>query len=150
VRLGFWPQIGNSGRRCIIKDMDYGTDFGYGSTSGRGLLYYLIFPVDSFGKGPQAQDAVVFNEQKQAEIWPVFLFLLPAIVLFAGLFLDLGFFSSLFFYAFESILLAFVCKFYIQIDDLAFIFDLALNFWFSCLILSVVFMLFFSIFAIFF
>jgi hypothetical protein len=130
--------------------MNYGQDFGYGTASDRGLLYYLIFPLDTFGKRQHEADYQVFNEQKRYEIWPLFIFLLPAIVLAAGMMLNLGFFSAVFFYGLESLFLAAVCKFYAQLDDMAYLLDLALNFWLAFLLWSLVFIVIFSIVGIFF
>ena len=129
--------------------MNYGQDFGYGSASDRGLLYYLIFPMDVWGKHHHDPEYQVFSEQKRYEIWPLFIFLMPVLVLAAGALLDLGLFSALFFYGLEGVLLAGVCKFYAELDDLGQVFDLALNFWLSFLVLSLVFLVIFAVIGIF-
>lgn len=130
--------------------MNYAQDFGYETNSKRGLLYYLIFPLDAFAKNKEDPAVVSFSEQKQAEIWPIFIFLIPLIVLLAGFTLHLGLFSALLFFGLESLLLAGVCKFYIQIDDLADIFNLLLNFWISFMGISVLLIFLLSFLSIFF
>lgn len=128
--------------------MNYAQDFGY--HTHRGLLYYLIFPLDAWIKDQADATTEAFSDQKEAEVWPIFIFLMPLIVLLAGFILHLNFFSALLFYGLESLLLAGVCKFYLELDDLADVLNLLLNFLFSFIIFSFLFLFLFLFFSIFF
>lgn len=121
-------------------------DYGYSTSSQRSILYYLIFPVDAW-RSSSGGDG--FDEQKSAEIWPLMIFLLPAIVLIAGLSLGLGFFSALFFYGIEAFLIALVCKFYASLEGFGLMLELFFNFWLSFIVLSLCFTVLFAIFTIF-
>lgn len=112
----------------------------------RSPLHYLVFPVDAWHQGDT--DAW-FEGQKADEIWPMMIFLLPCIVLLAAFALNLGFFSSLFFYAFEAALLAGVCKFYAALESIEQLVELFFNFWLALVLQAFGFMLLFGFFSIF-
>lgn len=122
-------------------------DYGYSVSQQRSLWYYLIFPLDAWQKSSGGQG---FDEQKSSEFWPILIFLLPLIVLAAGFFLRLGFFSSLFFYGIEAFCLALVSKFYGKIDDFGLVMELFFNYWVSFLALALCFMIGFAMLFIFF
>lgn len=121
-------------------------DYGYSTGSQRSIWYYLVFPIDAWRPSSGGDG---FDEQKAHEIWPLMIFLLPAIVLIAGLSLGLGFFSSLFFYGIEAFLIALVCKFYAHLGDFGLVMELFFNFWLSFIALSFCFTILFSIITIF-
>lgn len=115
-------------------------DYGYHTGSQRSLWYYLIFPLDAW-KPSSGGDG--FEEQKATEIWPIMVFLLPLIVLVAAFLVPMGFFGKLFFYGIEAFLVAFVCKFYAQLEYFGLVIELFLNFWLSFVVLSLGFSILF-------
>ncbi len=126
--------------------MTNANDYGYSIGSKRSIWYHLVFPVDAWRSSSGGGD---FEQQKSSEIWPLMIFLLPAIVFIAGMSLGLGFFSSLFFYGIEAFLLALICKFYAKLEDFGLVMELFFNFWMSFIALSFCFMILFAIFTIF-
>ncbi|MBF2055568.1 MAG: hypothetical protein IGS03_19120 [Candidatus Sericytochromatia bacterium] len=126
-------------------DSDFSTDAAETGPLYRNLWYYLVFPVDAWQQGPRDD---WFEAQKADEIWPMMIFLLPGIVLLAAFSLQLGFFSSLFFYGFEAGLLAVVCKFYAALERAEHIIELFFNFWAALVLHAFCFMLLFGFFSI--
>jgi hypothetical protein len=116
-------------------------DYGYGQTHQKSAWYYLIFPIDAWRSPDIDGEGSVFAQQKQHEVFPVMLWLLPMITLLAGFTLKLGFFSALFFFAIESLFLGLVCIPYLGLKDLGYAINLMFNFWVSQIVLS--FMTFF-------
>lgn len=114
----------------------------YQTQVSRSLLYYLVFPVDAWRQG---EGDAWFEAQKADEIWPIMIFLLPGIVLLAAFALNLGLFSSLFFYAFEAALLVLVCKFYAALSGLDQLIELFMNFWAALVLQAFGFMLLFAL-----
>lgn len=95
-----------------------------------GFAYYLIFPLDIWKPLTPAR------LRKQQQAWPVLIGVLPLLVLASGLMLRLGPYTWLFYYGLQSLLLASVTMFLLQLHDLGEILDLWLNFWLSLLLLS--------------
>lgn len=129
--------------------MTHPSDYGYtvgSQSSQRSLWYYIIFPLDAWHPGSGGDG---FQAQKAEEIWPLMVFLLPAIVLLAGFTLHLRFFSSLFFYGIEAALLALGCKFYGKLEDFGLVIELGINFWVSFILQAFAFMILFAILSIF-
>lgn len=120
------------------------SDYSHSPTQ-QPIWYYLIFPVDAWVQQPD----LAFQEQKATEIWPVMIWLMPLIVLLAGMVLSLGFWSGIFFYGFEALLLTGVCKFYAGLDDLGQLIELSVNFWLSFVILTLAAFLLFGLLSIF-
>ena len=128
--------------------MNYAQDFGY-RTAHRGFLNTLIFPLEGIIAITSDPHDVQFESQKTTEIQPIFSWLIPLIVLVAGWTLRLGLGTSLGFYALEALLLAGVCKFYLQLAGWGYVLELALNFWVSFLLWSLIFLVFFAMIGIF-
>lgn len=129
--------------------MTYPSDYGYNTHSNgskQSIWYYLIFPLDAWQSSSGGDG---FKDQKAEEIWPLMVFMLPAIVLLAGFTLHLRFFSSIFFYGIEAFLLALGSKFYAKLDDFGLVIELALNFWLSCMVLAFSFMILFALLSVF-
>jgi len=129
--------------------MTYPSDYGYGTgsqSSERSIWYYLIFPLDAWHPGSGGDG---FKAQKAEEIWPIMIFMLPAIVLLAGFTLHLRFFSSLFFYGIEAFLLGIGCKFYGQLENFGLVIELAINFWISLIIQAFACMILFVLLSVF-
>lgn len=116
-------------------------DYGYGHSQQKSGWYYLIFPIDAWRSPDIDGEGSVFAQQKQHEVFPVMMWLLPIVTLVAGFTLKLGFFSALFFFALESLLLGLVCIPYLGLKDLGYALNLMLNFWVAQMLLS--FMTFF-------
>lgn len=108
--------------------MSQHSNYGY-DTVQRSIWYYLIFPADAWIKNEDP----LYVEQKKSELWPIMIGLLPLIVLCAGLTLELGLLSGVFFYVLEALLLSIVATFYLKLKDLAQSLNLFLNFTLSCL-----------------
>ncbi|HEY9840916.1 MAG: hypothetical protein ACAI44_02755 [Candidatus Sericytochromatia bacterium] len=112
--------------------MDRNYDYGYETGSQRSIWYYLVFPLDAWARQPDPS----FLEQKRKELWPVLILLMPLVVLLAGFFLDLGFFSSLLFYGLEALCFALVGKFYLKLQDFGQALELFFNFWLALLFMT--------------
>lgn len=117
--------------------------------SNKSAWYYLTFPIDAWSEsvGPEYQ---IFGQQKEFEIYPIMRFLIPGIIFFSGMSLNLGLFSNLFFFAFESFLLAVVCKFYVQLENFGFVIELTFNFLISFILNAIGLMMLFVVLGIFF
>jgi hypothetical protein len=112
-------------------------NYGY-DTVHRSIWYYLVFPVDAWIKNEDP----LYLEQKKSELWPILVGLLPLIVLLAGLTLELGLVSGIFFYVLEALLLSVVATFYLKLKDLAQSLNLFANFTLSCLGLTLIMLVF--------
>ena len=101
-------------------------------TSRQTIWYYLVFPLDAWNQRPDRN----FLAQKRGEVWPIMIVLMPLVVLLAGVLLKLGFFSSLFFYGLEALLLAGVAMFYLKLRDFGQTLELFFNFWLAFLLMT--------------
>jgi len=101
------------------------------------VWYYAVFPLDAWSKD-ESSEAAVFWQQKQNEVMPIMIFLLPFVALLNGLLFDFGFFASLFVYALQSGLCALVCIKYLDQRKSGYIFELAINFFISLCMISLV------------
>lgn len=108
------------------------------------LLYYMVFPIDMFLKSVSI-DYQKLQEQRNKEILPIMIWLIPLVTLMVALTTNLGFFSSLLFYLVESLLFSIVSLFYIGSKDFSLIKNFILNYFISFLVFSfiIVIILFF-------
>jgi hypothetical protein len=127
--------------------MNYAQDFGY-RTGHQGLLSTLTFPLAGMIALSSDSQETSFAFQKQTELQPIFVWLIPLIVLTAGLTLSLDFMTGLGFYTLESLLLAALCKGYLQLEWWQ-VLELALNFGASFLLWSLILVVFFALLSIF-
>lgn len=119
--------------------------YGYTTDTQKSLMHHLIFPVDAWS---QHNPAPNFEALKAQELRPILIWLMPILVLVAGLTLGLGFFSSLFFYGIEAVIIALMAKFYLKLESGQTI-ELFFNFWVSFLCIAFVFMFAFALLSIF-
>ena len=131
--------------RCYNEPMSNTYHYGYDTGSQRSIWYYLVFPVDAWSKSQQSSQ---FEEIKETELKPILMWFMPLLVLIAGFTLGLGFFSSLFFYGCQAVILALMCKVYLKLDGGNTV-ELLINFWVSFLCIAFALMLVFAMLFIF-
>lgn len=79
----------------------------------KGYAYYAIFPLDTFA--PDTRDRLAYQQTKLEELLPVYLWLLPLIVLLTGATTTMGGFGFLVFLSLEAFLLALLTKFHLKL-----------------------------------
>lgn len=120
-------------------------NYGYTTKESKPFTHHLIFPIDAWSNH---QSDPNFEMLKNQELRPILAWLMPILVLAAGLSLGLGFVSSLFFYGIEAAILAVLAKFYLSLRNNQAL-ELFFNFWTSFLCIAFAFMFIFAILSIF-
>lgn len=80
----------------------------------KGYLYYAFFPLDLFA--PDNQDRLLYQQTKLEELLPVYMWLIPLIVLLTGLTTSIGGFGLIVFLSLEAFLLAILTKFHLKLQ----------------------------------
>lgn len=99
----------------------------------KGWLYYASFPLDLFA--PNDADRLLYQQTKLEELWPIFSWLLPGLVILSA-FTSFSGFGLLAFYGLEATILAVLSHFHLQLRANQTV-EVALNAWLAMALYAV-------------